>query len=120
MDDKKYKQWLDDYSNRHHPDFDGKERFSLTWAQLRGIINEELLLVNEKMKVIMLAHTSKSNCSCINTAISHTAYEKDKEWSEKIREAIKKVKNKDIDYNAGHTFSEELLNELGLKNEENN
>lgn len=45
--DKEYKKWLDDYSNRHNADFNGMERYSLTWTQIREIIEEEkeLLLV---------------------------------------------------------------------------
>lgn len=33
---------------------------------------------------------------------------------QQVRDAIEKTKNKDIDYEKGETFSEELIKELGL------
>jgi len=39
--DREYKKWLDKFSNRHNADFDGFERYSLTWNQITEIIDEE-------------------------------------------------------------------------------
>ena len=38
--ERKYKEWLDKCSNRHNPDFDGREKYSLTWVQIGEIIDE--------------------------------------------------------------------------------
>lgn len=48
VEDKEYKKWLDDYSNRHNKDFNGLERYSLTWVQIRKIIDEEINLISSK------------------------------------------------------------------------
>lgn len=85
MEDRKYKKLLNSCSNRLHPNFDGEERFNLTHGQIKEIIDEELELMK---KDITSLHTHKKNCSCINTAISLTVIDKDKEWSQRIKKAI--------------------------------
>ena len=59
MEDKKYKEWLIEYSNRLSKDFDGFERYSLTWTQIREIIDEEtqalLVTINSLKDYIKLS-----------------------------------------------------------------
>lgn len=60
---KRYKEWLDDYSNRNNKDFDGFEKYTLTWAQIREIIEEEkhslLVTINSLKDYIKLSENVK-------------------------------------------------------------
>lgn len=109
MEDKKYKKWLDDCSNRHHPDFDGRERFSLTYNQIREIIDEELLSANERLKILTSKHTHRGNCSCVDTAIALTACDKDEEWNKKIKTAFELLDINCLNVGTNSKTGEELV-----------
>lgn len=67
--DRDYKQWLDQYSNRHNKDFNGQERFNLTWVQIRNIIQEETDLairktqeeISEQKDQVILRHLQEKD-----------------------------------------------------------
>lgn len=71
MEERQYKKWLGEYSNRHNKNFDGLERYSLTWQQIREIINEERGRILEELKSFALGlngedhvDTAIKNCPC--------------------------------------------------------
>lgn len=59
--EREYKKWLDKTSNRHNPNFDGLEKFLLTWSQIREIISEEKRILLERVEEFFVYNNFHKN-----------------------------------------------------------